>query len=164
MIISLCGFMGSGKSTTGRYLADMLGYDFVDLDGYVEHKKGVPVGEIIRNEGVQAFRAVEAECLRDVIIMHQLTGEDMVLALGGGTVTISPVQDLIFGQTRCVWLQASMDSIRTRLGEDTASRPLFSEGLMEERIPIYSRAEYAVCTDGKSPQEVAQSIKLLICE
>lgn len=164
MIISLCGFMGSGKSATGRCLADMLGYDFTDLDLYVEHKKGLPVGEIIRNEGLQAFRAVEAECLRDVITMHQLTGEDLVLALGEGTVTITPVQDLIFGQTRCVWLRTSVDSIRARLGGDMSSRPPFSAGLMEERIPIYSRAEFAVCTDGKSPREVAQDIRLLICK
>lgn len=164
MIISLCGFMGSGKSTTGKCLAEMLGYDFVDLDGYIEHKKGSPAGEIIRKEGESSFRAVEAECLRDVIIMHQLTGESMVLALGGGTVTIGSVQDLIFGQTTCVWLKASMDSIRARLGMDTGSRPLFSEGLLEERTPLYSRAGYAVDTDGMSPEEVAQSIRLLICE
>ena len=164
MTISLTGFMGAGKTSAGQALAEMLGWDFIDLDSCISHKKGMKVQEIITAEGEEAFRAVEAECLRDVIIMQELGGKDLVLALGGGTVTTGSIGHLIFGGTKCVWLQASLDTIRRRLGEDTSSRPLFSEELYRERIPFYEKAEYRVVTDGRTPEEVAAEISLLVCK
>lgn len=164
MIITLCGFMGSGKSTVGSILAEKLGWEFIDLDAYVEHKKGMAPGRIIETEGEEAFRALEAECLRDVVIMHQLSGTDLVLALGGGTVTIGSVREIIFQQTSCVWLKAEMGTILERAGSDSQQRPLMSEERYEERIPLYSMARYSVETDGKSPAQVAGDVELLVCE
>ena len=164
MIISLCGFMGSGKSTVGSMLAGRLGWEFIDLDSYIEHKKGMAPGRIIGTEGEEAFRALEAECLRDVVIMHQLSGTDLVLALGGGTVTIGSIRELIFNQTTCVWLKAEMGTILERTGSDSRERPLLSEERYNERIPLYSMARHAVETDGKSPSQVAGEVELLVCE
>ena len=164
MIISLCGFMGSGKSTVGSMLAERLGWEFIDLDSYIEHKKGMAPGRIIGTEGEEAFRALEAECLRDVVIMHQLSGTDLVLALGGGTVTIGSVRELIFNQTTCVWLKAEMGTILERTGSDSRERPLLSEERYNERIPLYSMARYAVETDGKCQFQVAGEVELLVCE
>lgn len=162
MTITLAGFMGAGKTCTGRALADMLGWDFEDLDASVEHKKGMSVAEFILSEGEEAFRAVEAECLRDSLIMHRMTGRDLVLALGGGTPTIGSVQHLIFGETTCVWLKASLSTVRERLGADTSSRPLFSEKLFEERQAVYAKAPLSVVTDGKTPEEVAAEVRSLV--
>lgn len=156
--------MGAGKTSTGQALADMLGWDFIDLDTYLVHKKGMSIPDFIAAEGEESFRAVEAECLRDVLIMRELSGKDLVLALGGGTAAIGSIQHLIFGQTACVWLQASLETVRERLGEDTSSRPLFSEKLYQERIPVYEKAEYRVATDGKTPQEVAAEVRLTVCK
>lgn len=164
MTITLAGFMGAGKTCTGKALADMLGWDFEDLDACVEHKKGMSIADFIRSEGEDAFRAVEAECLRDSLIMHIMTGRDLVLALGGGTPTIGSVRHLIFGQTTCVWLKASIETVRDRLGEDTSSRPLFSEELFRVRQEIYARAPLSVITDGRSPEEVAAEIGSLVCK
>ena len=164
MTISLTGFMGAGKTVTGQALARMLGWEFIDLDSYVSHKKGMAVPDIIRSEGEEAFRAVEAECLRDVLIMQELSGKNLVLALGGGTATIGSIGHLIFGQTSCVWLQASLDTVRERIGDGIASRPLFSEQLYRERLSVYEKAEYRVETDGRTPEEVAAEVKLLVCK
>ena len=163
MTVTLTGFMGAGKTSTAKALAEMLGWDFEDLDSSVAHKKGMSVADIIRNEGEEAFRAVEAECLRDSLIMHRLTGKDLVLALGGGTATIGSVQHLIFGETLCVWLQASLGTVKERIGPDASSRPLFSEALYEERQEIYAKAPLSVVTDGKTPEEVAAEIMSLVC-
>ena len=78
--------MGSGKSSVGVRLATCLGYEFIDLDYYIEKKIGLSIDEIFKEQGEDGFRAIEAEALRDVVIMHKLTAENLVLALGGGTL------------------------------------------------------------------------------
>ncbi len=160
MIISLTGFMGCGKSSVGKVLSGMLGFRFIDLDSYVEHKKGIGIPEIITTEGENSFRALEAECVRDVVIMSRLTGEDLVLALGGGTLTIGSIRDFILENTHCVYLKAGFDTIAKRLGDAVASRPLFSEDLYEKRLGVYELAETSVDTEGRTPEAVAEEIKL----
>lgn len=160
MIITLTGYMGSGKSSVGRKLSALLGFPFIDLDEYVEHKKGCSIPDIISAEGEEGFRALEAECVRDVIIMRQLTGENLVLSLGGGTLCIGAVRDFILNNTSCVYLKASFDAIRERVGEDLSSRPLFSEELYQKRLSVYEMAEHIVDTEGKTADTVAEEIKL----
>ena len=160
MIITLTGFMGSGKSAVGKALGEALGVEFVDLDSYIEHKAGRSIPEIFASDGEEYFRALEAEAVRDVVVMHQISGGSVVLALGGGTVMTPGVQDLIFGQTTCVYLRASLDTLRSRL-ECSAGRPLLSKdfpALLESRIPTYSRARITVDTDGLSVNEVASLV------
>lgn len=164
MIVTLAGFMGAGKTCTGKALAGMLGWDFEDLDARVEHKKGMSIADFILSEGEEAFRAVEAECLRDALIMQRMTGRNLVLALGGGTPMTGSIQHLIFGETTCVWLKASLGTVMDRIGADKSSRPLFSEKLFEERMATYAKAPLSVVTDGRTPEETAAEISLLICE
>ena len=160
MIISLTGYMGSGKSSVGKILSGMLGFKFTDLDEYITHKKGMPVSDIIVQEGENTFRALEAECVRDVIIMSRLTGENMVLSLGGGTLTIGSVRDFILENTYCVYLKADYETLVSRIGKGTASRPLFGQKAYEERLGIYQLAEKTIDTEGKTPEIVAEEIKL----
>lgn len=162
MVISLTGFMGSGKSRVGRALSEALGWDFIDLDRYIEHKIGKSVPEIFQ-EGEEHFRAVEAEAVRDVVTMRQITGEDLVLALGGGTLTIGAIRELILDSTSCVFLRTDLDEIIRRLGTRSKSRPLFNgkfeiEDLLDSRTPVYEMARYSVRTDGKTPEAVAEEI------
>lgn len=160
MIVSLTGYMGSGKSSVGKILSGMLGFQFIDLDAYIEHKKGISIADIIKEEGENSFRALEAECVRDVIIMSQLTGNDLVLALGGGTLTIGSVRELILENTHCVYLRARFDTVAERVGNNVSSRPLFSKESYGERQCIYEQAGTIIDTDGKTPETVAEEIKL----
>ena len=155
MIVSLTGYMGSGKSSTGSELAGLLGWEFIDLDEYIEGKIGRSVGEIIAQDGETRFRAVEAEALRDVVIMHRLTGENLVLALGGGTIMTTSVRRLILEDTLCVYLKTSFGQLKKRLSEGRWA---------PERQPVYEMAALTVVTDGKTPHEVAEEIRLLIEE
>lgn len=160
MTISLTGFMGCGKSSAGRELAGRLGARFADLDAEIVARDGRTIPEIFREGGEAAFRAVELETLRAVLDEADAAGGDTVLALGGGTLTGPEARELIFSRTRCVWLRASLETIRARLGAADASRPLFAdaETLFTARQDIYAQAPFVVDTDALTPAEVAGEI------
>ena len=159
MILSLTGFMGCGKSSTGRALAGRLKARFVDLDEEIVARACRPIPEIFR-DGEDAFRAVELETLQAVLDAADAAQGDTVLALGGGALTLPAARELIFSRTRCVWLRTRLETIRQRLGDADASRPLFAnaDALYARREPLYAQAPFAVDTDGQSPDEVASEI------
>ena len=160
MIISLTGFMGCGKSSTGRELALRLGARFVDLDEEIVRRDGRSIPEIFREGGEAAFRAVELEALQAVLEEADAAVGDVVIALGGGALTQPQAREIIFARTRCVWLRTRLDTIRQRLGAADASRPLFADAdvLYASREPLYAQAPFSVDTDEKTPAEVADEI------
>ena len=79
MVIALCGYMGSGKSTLGKMLAKKLAFDFVDLDGYIEEKENMSIPQIFANYGEAYFRQCEYSALASF-----LNANNTVLSLGGG--------------------------------------------------------------------------------
>src|SRR4051794_16672137 len=81
--IYLVGFMGSGKSTVGRALAEELGWRFVDLDQEIEQSQGMSVSEIFEQRGEPAFREIETAALRQQVKAIEC-GRPHVVALGGG--------------------------------------------------------------------------------
>jgi len=167
MIISLTGFMGSGKTSVGKELSDLLGWDFIDLDNYMEAKTGRSIPSLL-SDGEDYFRATEAEAVRDIITMREIAPSDLVLALGGGTMTIAPLTPLILEKTRCIHLRASLDEICKRLSKDIVQRPLLPENpadvqsLMESRTSSYAMAGKTLDTDGISPREAAIQIRDLL--
>jgi shikimate kinase/3-dehydroquinate synthase len=80
--LALAGFMGSGKTSAGRRVADLIGRRFVDLDTEIEARAGSAVAELFTARGEDGFRAIEEEVARDVL----RDGEPVVVALGGGAV------------------------------------------------------------------------------
>lgn len=167
MIVCLTGFMGCGKSTVGRALAEKLGWEFVDLDEYVEHKKGCTISVIFNQEGEEVFRAVEAECIRDIIVMHQVSGSDVIVALGGGTLSIRSVQPIILEQTVTIWLRRSLESCIGEIGDELSKRPLLSdatavESLFSTREADYSKARFVIDCDGKTYGSITQEATEII--
>ena len=160
MIISLTGFMGCGKSSTGRELAARTGARFIDLDEEIVTREGRSIPEIFREGGEDAFRAIELAALRAVLDEATAAGQDAVLALGGGPLTLPEARNRVFSRTRSVWLRTRLETIRGRLGASDASRPLFADAdaLYARRAPLYARAELTVDTDEKSPAAVAEEI------
>ena len=159
MIISLTGFMGCGKSSTGRELAARLGAHLVDLDTQIVARSGRTIPELFR-EGEEAFRRVELDTLRAVLDEADAAGGDTVLALGGGALTVPEARDLVFSRTRCVWLRTRLETIRARLGSEDVSRPLFKDAgtLYASREPVYALAPFVVDTDDAGPAGVAEEI------
>lgn len=165
MIITLTGFMGCGKSSVGRELASLLGWLFIDLDEYIVHKAGRSIKDII-DDSEQRFRAMEAEALRDVMIMREIRQEDAVIALGGGTVLNPESAALIQSNSKSVYLRAEAGTILARLGGNCPKRPLFHSerigDMIESRRTHYEKAAFTVDTDGKTVTQIANEIKKLL--
>lgn len=160
MMITLTGFMGSGKSTVGACVADALGCLFLDLDDLIVKKAGKSIPDIFAEDGEAAFRALEARLLRQTV--EKYAESTMVLALGGGAVTTPASASLLHEKTVCIYLRASLDTLLQRLEGETAGRPLADSSLaarLAERAPLYEKTAHVVIdTDGLTPDEVADEI------
>jgi shikimate kinase / 3-dehydroquinate synthase len=134
------GFMGSGKSTAARELAQALGLSSVDSDTEIERRAGASIASLFESEGEQAFRQIEEEV---VLKLLADADEDMAIALGGGSVCSPRVQEVLAGQL-VVWLQIEAASAWRRALAHEVKRPLASDwarfrALYEQRAPIYAR-------------------------
>ena len=162
--VVLVGFMGSGKSTVGPYLAQRLARPFVDLDDVIEADAGRSVAEIFSSESEGGFRERESRCLR--LVLEQ---EGRVVAVGGG----APMRDDNWAHIRSgntvVALMAEPGELARRLNGTTDRPLLHSNGsafatLLPGRLPRYLEADLVVKTDGLDPAEVAQQLKNRLSE
>ena len=159
-MITLTGFMGSGKTTVGKVLADFLGCPFMDLDDLIVKKAGKSIPEIFAQDGEPAFRQLEARLLRQTV--EKYTENTVVLALGGGAVTAPASAALLHEKSVCIYLRATLETLLARLEGETAGRPLADASLAERlaaREPLYEETAHVVIdTDGLTPEEVADEI------
>jgi shikimate kinase len=159
--VVLVGFMGSGKSSVGRVLARRLGYRFEDMDHRIEERTGRTVAAIFRDDGEEAFRAMERE---EALVLSRL--RDRVVAAGGGAFTRPDTRALLQEGALTVWLRCDLDRILSRVPVD-GSRPLagnraIMRALLAEREPCYRMADVAVDASAGTPREVAERIVGLI--
>jgi len=113
---------GSGKTTMGKALAVRLDLPFIDLDARIVEKAGKPIPAIFANDGEPAFRAIETECLRQVV------GEGRgVVALGGGAL-LAPVNRTLAEDTgHVLCLDATLEMLEARVAQAPGSRPLLAD-------------------------------------
>lgn len=165
--IYLVGLSGGGKSTAGRILAERLDWQFADTDDEIERVSGRRVRDIFAEDGEDAFRKLELEVLRQLS-----TREPIVVATGGGAVTISEARDLM-GEGFVVWLSVSPEVAARRLADnpDASERPLLAgdprgrlEALLQGRIEYYRAADSALDVDDMSPEQAAAEIANLWAE
>ena len=160
MMITLTGFMGSGKTTVGKVLADFLGCPFMDLDDLVVKKAGKSIPDIFAQDGEPAFRELEAQVLRKTVAKYAESAA--VLALGGGAVLTPASAALLREKAVCIYLRATLDTLLARLAGETAGRPLADASLADRlasREPIYEETAHVIIdTDGLSQDEVADEI------
>lgn len=162
--IFLCGFMGVGKSATGRILSQKLACPFFDLDALIVDLAGKSIPRIFSENGEIEFRRWESQALQDVLSLISTGG---VCALGGGAL-ISPDNRRLIGQAgELFYLRASPESLLERLSSEWEERPLLQtkgdriihlQNLLQAREPQYSEASAQIQTDKKSPSEVADGI------
>lgn len=160
MLITLTGFMGSGKTTVGRILADALGCPFLDLDDLIVKKAGKSIPDIFAQDGEPAFRQLEARLLRQTVEKY---GESTaVLSLGGGAILAPASATLVHEKTVCIYLRATLDTLLERLAGESAGRPLADASLAERlaaREPLYEKTAHVIIdTDGLTPEEVSDEI------
>jgi shikimate kinase len=143
----LVGFMGSGKTTVGRMVADELGWSFDDIDEEIEAVQRMSIAQIFRERGEPEFRRIESAILAERVQLVR-RGKPTVIALGGGAFAQKENFELLEENGVSVWLECSFDVVRRRVGIDP-TRPLSRdpdamEELFELRREAYARADFKV--------------------
>ena len=156
----LVGMMGSGKSSSGRPLAQQLGYGFVDADNVIEEVAGRSIPDLFEQEGEEGFRALESQVLQAIGQRHSL-----VVATGGGVVT-RPQNWGVLHQGIVIWLDPPRETLMRRLTDDSTPRPLLAcpdpeealQRLLEQRRPLYAEADLRVPIGDQTAETVASLV------
>ncbi len=161
-VIVLVGFMGAGKTSVGRELANLLGWRFDDLDDRIQAREGRTIEEIFRDEGEAEFRRCEHLAFRE--LLSESESDYRVIALGGGAFAqaqnVSMLQD---GNVPSVFLDAPIEELFRRCEQQELNRPLRRDEphfrkLYEIRRPLYLAATCRVETNGKPIEEIAAEV------
>lgn len=165
MIISLIGYMGSGKSHISKILSEKLNYQLFDLDKEISKKNKLTIPEIFEKKGEIFFRKQEREVLEEILA----TKEKCVLSLGGGTPAYYNNMEIINLNSISIYLLASINTLSERLKKHKEKRPLIAdisdENLPEfiakhlfERNTYYNKAQFIIKTDNKNPEDIVDEI------
>ena len=177
---ALIGFMGCGKSSIGRTIAEMHGVTFLDLDEEIVRQKGRSIPEIFAAVGESGFRAIERDTLEGLLTAGGPSHlpSDILLSLGGGTLTDEGSRELVKKNCKCIYLRASVETLAANLREaGTEGRPMLAgvnldapaeapdsleshiTAMMATRSPIYEKAaDIILDIDGLSYEQAARQI------
>lgn len=158
--IYLVGFMGTGKTTVGKILAEKLGREFVEMDEEIEKEEGKKIVDIFRQNGESYFRKIEKEVLKRIASCFNL-----VVSCGGGVI-VDKENLKILKETGVVICLKAKPSIIYERTKKTKERPLLNvpdplkkiKELLAKRAPFYAKADYFVDTSTLTPEEVSEEI------
>lgn len=162
--IVLIGFMGSGKTSIGRLVAQRLGFQFIDTDAVVVERVGLPIAEIFAHHGEAWFREQETSALRSLAILNRA-----VISTGGGIVLRAGNRALLRELGFVAWLTASEEVLFERVSRNK-KRPLLHTDdprttvheLLATRRPLYEEAAQITVDSSLLTHEAAAN--LLIAE
>lgn len=165
MIISLIGYMGSGKSHIAKLLSDRLGIKLIDLDKEISKKNKMTIAEMFQKKGEIFFRRQERALLEEIVA----TEDSCILSLGGGTPAYYNNMELINQNSESIFLRTSVKNLTERLLKQKNKRPLIAnisdQDLPEfiakhlfERNIFYNKAKYTVNTDDKTPEMIVEEL------
>ena len=158
--IILIGPPGSGKSTVGKLLSKELNLAFLDTDTEVANRAGKSISDIFVEDGEPAFRRMERS-----IVLENLETDDVVLALGGGSILDPDVYEALQQESKVVYLEVSISNAAPRVGFNT-DRPLLLGNprqqwlkLFESRREKYENiAKIRISTNNRKPKEVVAEL------
>lgn len=159
--VVLVGFMGTGKSSVGRKLAESLGFRFVDTDQRIVERAGKPIPQIFSDEGEEVFRDWESRALAECA-----AGDRQVIATGGGIVVREQNRDLLRQAGHVVWLKADPEVVLDRVSRNR-NRPLLQtedpmatiRDLLDSRVDLYRAcADEEVNTSDLTLEETAHGL------
>ena len=162
--------MGSGKSVIGKKLSEVLNYNYLDLDDYIQLKEYKTITDIFKEKGEIYFRKIETKFLKEIIDEKTNT----VISLGGGTPCYGENMSIIKNahHASSIYLKTSISALTERLFSEKNHRPLIAhiedkKELIEfigkhmfERSPYYNQSDIVLDTDQKSIDKVVESIVL----
>lgn len=165
MIISIIGYMGSGKSHISKLLSQKLNFELIDLDKEISLKNKMSITDIFATKGEIYFRKQERELLEEILAQRKNT----VLSLGGGTPCYYNNMEILNHNSTTFFLQASVSTLTGRLLKQKDRRPLikniaddelpeFISKHLFERNAFYAKAQYRIITDNKEPEMIVKEI------
>lgn len=166
MIISLIGYMGSGKSHISKILSEKINFKLLDLDKEISKRLKMTIPEIFEKKGEIFFRKTEREVLEEILA----SDENIVLSLGGGTPAYYNNMEIINLNSKSIFLKANISTLVARLSKQKDKRPLVAkipdEDLPEfiakhlfERNVFYSKSQFMITTDDTNPEDIVSDIK-----
>ena len=164
--VVLIGFMGAGKTSVGKVLAQRLGWKFYDLDELIETREGKSIAAIFTAAGEAGFRPIESAMLKD-LLQADSADSDSIVALGGGAFAQADNREALRQSgTVTILLEAPIEELARRCsGAET--RPLARDQKRFEELFLYRQesdklAQFRIQTSGKSVKEVAEEIQALL--
>ena len=162
--ISLCGMMGSGKSTIGKILANKLDYNFIDVDKMIEIKAKKTIINIFQEDGEKYFRDLEEE-----ITINILNSNETIVSLGGGAIINKNIRKSIKKNSYSIYLKVDVDILTKRL-QNSKTRPLIYKknsknelmSLINKRETYYQKADLIVKNEKNISKTVENIIKKII--
>ena len=159
--IVLIGFMGTGKTTTGKLLSEKLSFPFFDTDKIIEQNTGMSIPQLFEKVGEKEFRNYETE-----VVKLLSDTEGCVISCGGGIVLNKTNMDLLSRNGIIVYLKASIDTIVKRIVDDK-NRPIIAamenpkdeiEKLLNKRKQFYQRHNFSFDVDNLTPDTIVTNI------
>ena len=165
-MVYLIGYMGAGKTTITKLLANELHIDYYDTDQEIEKKEKRSISEIFKKDGEVYFRMLETELLKNI-------NQNSLISCGGGLPIHNNNMGLINSKGISIYLKASSNFLFKRLKNKNKNRPLIAtktyqdlevsiEKDLQKRSPFYNLANYTILVDDKSTDEVLREIYSLI--
>ncbi len=162
-ILFLLGYMGAGKTTTGRLLAKQLKWDFIDLDTLIEERNKKSIPEIFQESGEAAFRKSEQEALYSIIGLKKV-----IIATGGGCASYADNIKWMNEHGTTIYLKCRPGILFHRIAPEKKQRPMLAgkedvdimEFILEhlrQRLPYYVQAHHTVSAE-ETPEKTAAAI------
>lgn len=160
--IALVGLRGAGKTTLGAAIAEARGVPFYELDREVERLSGTSLGAILELYGQQAYRRYELQALQELLESEQ----QFVVATGGGIVSEASTYELLLRNCITVWVRTSPEEHMARVIAQGDRRPMAGSQqamddlrrILEERTPLYARADLTIDTAGRTVQQSTRQL------
>ena len=162
--VTLIGMMGTGKSKFGRQIANILKFNFYDIDHMIENKLNMTIKDLFQKYGELYFRRIEKKTINDLILKINKNKEKVIISLGGGGFDNDETRKLLLKNTNVIWLNTPLDILVQRVGSGS-KRPMIKGKtresiiqLLKIRTEYYSLCHNQINTDKLNQNQVIEKL------
>ena len=166
--VTLIGMMGTGKSKFGRKIANILKFNFYDVDHIIEQEFKMTIKELFQKHGEVFFRKIEEKTISNLILKINKSKEKVIISLGGGGFDSEETRELLLNYTKVIWLKTPVDVLVQRVG-DGSKRPMIKGEtrdtiiqLLKIRTKYYSLSHNQIDTNKLNQNQVTEKLINLI--